>query len=247
MDSDRFDRLTRSLSSRRSALGGLLGGGIAALLGLRGAYATHCPAGKKHCRRRCIPKRNCCTHADCRPQVTFRVCRRGHCACPASRPKFCGGRCVPAAGCCTSADCPAGATCSRRGACVCPAGSSPCGARCALPEGAACTGRPLDDCCSRSCDTLVGGGTCSSCNGFFCNADNPCCPGTPCLQNRCGGCVDRATVCTPGGQPCCDSDCSGGVCLSAAGGRCKHDANCRTCYLNTSQCTGACVGGVCQR
>jgi hypothetical protein len=244
MDGDRFDTLTRTISSRR-ALGGAITGTLAGLLGLGVASAALCPKGTKRCRGRCIPRRQCCTTGQCRPATTGRICRQGRCVCPAARPKTCGDRCVPTAGCCTAADCPTGASCSRRGVCVCPPGQRPCGARCAGAEGTPCT--HFSTCCSQSCDSLVGGGTCSSCNGHFCNATFPCCPGTPCLQNRCGGCLDRAVVCTPGGQPCCDSDCAGGSCLSAAGGRCKHDANCRTCYFNFSLCPGACVGGICQR
>lgn len=243
MDGDRFDALTRTISSRR-AFGGAVAGTVAALLGLGTADAAPCRPRQRRCRGECIARRLCCRTSECQPNVTGRVCKNGHCTCPPARPKKCGGRCIPQAACCTSAECPAGTTCSG-GACICPAGSSPCGARCAGAEGASCTG--YQSCCSQSCDFLVGGGTCSSCNGHYCDANNPCCPGTPCTGNRCGGCLSRAVVCTPGGMPCCESDCSGGVCLSAAGGRCKHDANCRTCYFNSSQCAGACVGGFCTR
>jgi hypothetical protein len=247
MDGNRFDSLTRSISSRRT-LGGAIAGTLAGLLGLRDVAAAPCPKGKKRCGTRCIPRRNCCTNANCRPGATGRICRNGRCGCSAARPKNCGGRCVAAGGCCSAAECPTGATCSAGGVCVCPPGQQSCGARCAGAEGTSCSG--FATCCSRSCDFLVGGGTCGSCSGLFCSSGADCCPGTPCIQNRCGGCLQRAVVCTPGGQPCCESDCSlqGGtnVCLSAAGGRCKHEANCASCYLG-NDCLGICVGGTCQR
>lgn len=205
MDDDRFDSLTRRISSRR-AVGGAIAGALAGVFGLNEAEAARCPGGKKRCGKRCIPKRGCCTTAQCRPGATGAICRRNRC--------------------------------------VCPAGKMSCRTGCAGAEGARCTG--FATCCSKSCDFLVGGGTCSSCNGLFCSSEADCCPGTPCLGNRCGGCLDRAVVCTPGGQPCCESECSGGVCLSEAGERCKHDANCRACYSN-GQCLDTCVGGICQR
>ena len=159
----------------------------------------------------------------------------------------CKGRCIRKSRCCTSAECKNGTSC-KRGACRCPAGQRPCGDQCLGKEGTRCTG--FETCCSGSCDFLVGGGTCSSCRGHYCDANYPCCPGTPCLDNRCGGCLDRAVACTPGGMPCCFSDCAniggGYACLSQAGGRCKHDANCAGCYFNSSRCAGACVEGVCQ-
>jgi hypothetical protein len=139
---------------------------------------------------------------------------------------------------------------------TCPAGSSPCGDRCAGGEGDPCHINDLDFCCSGACDYLVGdrpnGGTCASCDGWFCQTEADCCPGTPCRQNRCGGCLHRAVVCAPDGPPCCNSDCTdldgGGVCLSNAGGRCKHDVDCVSCYFDLEgSCRDACVDGRCQR
>ncbi|MDQ3694935.1 MAG: hypothetical protein M3464_15105 [Chloroflexota bacterium] len=136
---------------------------------------------------------------------------------------------------------------------TCPAGLSPCGDRCIGGEGAPCAGRPLEFCCSGACDYLVGDGTCASCDGWYCQTAADCCPGTPCRQNRCGGCLHRGVVCTPDGPPCCNSDChaQGGPnasCLSDAGGRCKHDVDCATCYFDLDgSCRDACVDGICQR
>jgi hypothetical protein len=209
MDSDRFDSLTRTISSRR-AVGGAIAGVVAGLIGRNETEAARCPKGKKRCGKRCIPRRGCCRTAQCRPGVTGEICRRNRC--------------------------------------VCPAGQRSCRTGCLGKEGASCTG--FETCCSKSCDFLVGGGTCSSCSGGFCSSEADCCPGTPCVGNRCGGCLPRATVCTPGGQPCCESECSllgsTNVCLSSPGQRCKHDANCRNCYIG-DDCLGNCIGGICQR
>lgn len=215
MDSKHFDRLARSLHTRRKMLGGILGGGAV----VAGWVAPE-PAEGAPRRRRC-PRRK----------------------------KRCRGTCIAKTRCCTNANCPKGTICDRRGACICPAGLSKCGARCARGEGASCAGLPLTACCSGSCDSLVGGGTCSSCNGGQCGSNADCCPGTNCVQGFCGGCRHRAVVCVPGGQPCCNSECrpvsgSTGVCLSAAGGRCKHDVDCYNCYMH-QQCDFACFQGFC--
>lgn len=117
-----FDRLARSLSSRRSTLGHLVVGGVLAALGLQGgspeAAAAPCPKGKKHCKGRCIPKRACCTTAQCRPAATGKVCRQRRCVC---RPdtKLCQGRCIhPAAACPPQPDaaCPPGGGSANRSA-----------------------------------------------------------------------------------------------------------------------------------
>ena len=119
MDANRFDALTRSLSSRRSAMGGLLGGGTLVLLGLpqpEEASAARCPKGKKACRKKCIPRARCCTNADCQTRTTGKVCRQGRCQCPPGK-RLCGARCIPLASCCAAAECRPGQTCSAAGAC----------------------------------------------------------------------------------------------------------------------------------
>jgi hypothetical protein len=100
-----------------------------------------------------------------------------------------------------------------------------------------------ESCCSGTCDFLVKGGTCAPCKGRTCDATRPCCGSQDCINGYCGGCRDRATSCTSSTQ-CCFSDCTSGACLSAQGGRCKRDVDCRACYLGHN-CDGACVNGSC--
>lgn len=125
MDGPHFDRFTRTLSTRRTAMGALLSGGLLATLGVatppEPALAAPCPRGKKRCRGGCIPKRFCCTDANCRPKQTGKLCRNGRCACPPGK-KRCRGRCIPKRQCCVKANCPAKTrqTC-KAGRCVCPA------------------------------------------------------------------------------------------------------------------------------
>lgn len=69
MDDQRFDRLTRTLSSRRTAISRFVASGTMAMLGLWTATASAaCPRGKKRYKGQCIAKRACCTKAHCRPK-----------------------------------------------------------------------------------------------------------------------------------------------------------------------------------
>jgi hypothetical protein len=112
---------------------------------------------------------------------------------------------------------------------------------CCQREGVTCTS--FEPCCSGTCDSLVKGGTCAPCRGRTCSASRPCCGGLDCTGGYCDGCRDRATSCTSSSQ-CCFSDCTSGACLSAQGGRCARDVDCRACYLSQT-CTNACVNGTC--
>jgi hypothetical protein len=112
---------------------------------------------------------------------------------------------------------------------------------CCQREGETCTS--FEPCCSGTCDSLVKGGTCAPCRGRTCSASRPCCGGLDCTGGYCDGCRDRATSCTSSSQ-CCFSDCTSGACLSAQGGRCARDVDCRACYLSQT-CTNACVNGTC--
>ncbi len=128
MDSLAFDRLTQLVAAARSrrSLGGTVVGAVAGLLGLVPAAAAPCPKGKKKCRGKCIPKKSCCTLADCRPATTRRICRKRRCVChPSTKP--CKGRCVDL-----------GTPC-------CGPGSKPCEGRCIHPD-AACPPAPNAEC-----------------------------------------------------------------------------------------------------
>ena len=81
----------------------------------------------------------------------------------------------------------------------------------------------------------------------------PCCPDNEgpdaavCTNGLCGGCVrssDGIPSCA-GGILCCDTNCTGGVCLSQIGGPCAFDKDCEACDDNPDQCTDACVAGKC--
>lgn len=135
---------------------------------------------------------------------------------------------------CTNDGC--GGVCPCSGAGICSETGS-----CCDPEGTSCT--TYTGCCSQTCDSLVGGGTCAPCRGRTCNATRPCCGGLTCTNGYCDGCRDRATSCTSSSQ-CCFSDCVSGACLSTMGGRCARDVDCRACYLSHN-CTNACVAGRC--
>ena len=142
---------------------------------------------------------------------------------------------------------------------------------CCRPDGAACT--PETTCCSSNCDAQSR--TCTTCRGRPCDEQRPCCPLHECDRGFCGGCVSRGAACSatvpccPGqgdcteglcggchrsetgiptctdGLPCCDTECTGNLCLSPQGGGCAFDKDCRACDENQDLCVSACVGGTC--
>lgn len=215
----------------------------------------------------CEPSGSCqngkcvtCTDDSCGPEAPIcgsdGVCRpcgaNGDCSGKNLGTLCCGGRCRTG-NCRSGSDCSGTKPICQNHSCVPCSGSGQCPSpkvceaskgTCCDAEGAACSTGNLAACCSGTCDTL-GGGTCGSCHGLFCNASFPCCGGHSCSNSRCDGCLQRGTVCN-GSLPCCNSNCSGGVCLSASGGRCVHDADGTTCYKNNSRYGGACVGGTCR-
>ena len=223
---------------------------------LAGHHRTHkkrkkrcgAPGRQRLCARRCGPQTLCGKPVDCGPCpcatsadcvaagtgdlccanacVTGVCCAAAECANPT--PACIGHACAP---CTASEQCQHGQACEPPGTCC-------------TPEGGACTSASFLACCSKTCDSLINGGSCASCRGRTCSATNPCCGGETCTGGYCGGCRDRATSCSSSSQ-CCRSDCVSGACLSALGGRCTYDVDCRKCYLN-HLCTNACVGGVCQ-
>ena len=148
MDGSTFDRLARAVSgasSRRRALGGLLGA-----LGLLGARVDEaaaknckkitnkakrkkclakakgttpvppsCPEGQRLCRGVCLSVLICCDENDC---AGGRTCQDGTCACPAAKPHECDGSTL-CRECCVRDDCPSrlsgdGLTCVN-GQCTC--------------------------------------------------------------------------------------------------------------------------------
>jgi hypothetical protein len=139
MESERFDRLARSMSSRRT----VLGGSFAALLAAAGwdaagAQPEPCRPNQKRCGKRCIPKRACC----------LRIQRR------------CGQRCIPKRSCCPGTEKPCNGRCIPAGAVCCPVTEKVCGTGC-IPLAACCIDAdcgPRRLCANGTC--VVGQGTC---------------------------------------------------------------------------------------
>jgi hypothetical protein len=173
----------------------------------------------------------------CKGCTPCQTCQKGKCRSKPDETPCSSGACQ--GGACRVL-CPAD-QCDASCACTPPAICDPPGQPCCDPEGTPCT--VAAGCCSGTCDSLIGGGTCAPCRGRTCSADTPCCGGYDCITGSCDGCRDRAVSCTTSTQ-CCFSDCVSGACLSAAGGRCSRDADCRACYLGHN-CTNACVNGSC--
>jgi hypothetical protein len=78
----------------------------------------------------------------------------------------------------------------------------------------------------------------------------PCCPGAgECVDGGpfrlCGGCL-RSPVGIPQCRfgdveiPCCETDCTSGLCLSAQGRPCEFDKDCLACNEDFEKCPGAC-------
>jgi len=220
MDAKHFDAWTR----RRFGLAA--GSAIAALFALRDA--DHVGARKRRCKklgRACaFSGGHCCGKLQCDynyftdsvPNDTF---------------------------CCK----PDGASCTSHESCC----STYCEAdtdTCKTCRGRDCTGQP--DCCPQwGCEK----GFCGGCADFGqgCNAEHPCCADNgACDKGFCGGCVRTLDPtdptsgnppCPQNGAYCCDTDCTGGVCVSQQGGPCARNVDCRTCYENfPNQCDGAC-------
>ncbi len=106
MDAERFDRLSRRLSTRRGVVGGAIGS-LVSLLSLAvsgddaGAKRKACTRSQKRCGKKCIPKKACCslTQRRCGTKcVPKKAC------CPGTE-KQCGVKCIPASGCCDPNEC----------------------------------------------------------------------------------------------------------------------------------------------
>ena len=221
MEHARIDQVARTIASRRASLGLLVGLGLG-VLGLNAEDASAKKRNKKRSnKKRRQPKPDLGQNPsptpgqDPGPVPPTEQCRDLGAICVANQP----------GSCCSGLACD----------------HSSAGTVCCKPEGTTCTSGT--GCCSGSCDFLVHGGTCSPCRGRSCSATQPCCGGATCTNGFCGGCRDRAVSCTSSSQGCF-SDCTSGACLSALGGRCSRDVDCKSCYLNQN-CTNACVNGVC--
>ncbi len=106
MDAERFDRLSRRLSTRRGVVGGAIGG-LVSLLSLAvpgegaGAKRKACTRSQKRCGKKCIPKKACCSLTQRR---CGNKCVPKKACCPGTEKK-CGAKCIPASGCCDPNEC----------------------------------------------------------------------------------------------------------------------------------------------
>lgn len=228
MDATRFDRIVKSLHSRRAALG--IGAGIGALLGLGGADEA---AGR---RKKCGPCRRR-KNGKCKPKPDGTRC--GPCStCD-------GGRCSAL---CDEFDCVDDGgneiclkTCSP--ACnTCQACNRVLGACEPLCEEDQCVGGFCDVPCVPPC------GACSACDFGRCVEF---CPSAECVADRCRGCdpacdVDEeclAGECYPVCDPACEPDqaCVNGACIDtardcpAAPGPCFVEGNV-SCFNGSGRC-----------
>lgn len=135
MDGARFDRLARTLSSRRTALGGLLGGGVVVLLGMAEPESVGAHNVRARCRRiKHAPRRRACLR---RARVHNRAHRPPTCL-PQATAVTCGGRCGVWRNNCnrevSCLACPPGRTCLINGGC-----GTACTADANCPPGCHCT------------------------------------------------------------------------------------------------------------
>jgi hypothetical protein len=232
LDSDRFDAFTRTLSSRRTALGGLVGG-IAALLGVTSPEETTAHNYLASCRRKRDPvlRQRCLQmarehnrkHRTCRSITLREACRAKDCGVVRDA---CGKRrnCGP---------------CSSHQACL---SNNTCATQC---TGSPCIGDTQFYCppgcvCSREFEAGTGvlhclnaadpNYTCTISNPTYCATTRDCRVGDKCEPVPCGpgGALERRCVatcsapvfscrrygesCQTSGDCCCNVPCSGGLC-----------------------------------
>jgi hypothetical protein len=247
MDSDRFNDLTRSIStllSRRS-YAAALGMSASALPGLVAAKKHHIHKHKKHHPPPgCVPD---CQHKDCGEDgcggscgdcPEGRSCQQGVCVCPSGQ-RDCQGACIPVGRCCDDSECPTGAACcgevcvdvthdtTHCGSCdvTCPPEQICAGARCCQGRGSGCTGVPNNCCGTDACFVISGNaGVCEEClpSGSECPSTelNLCCPGLFCLIVETAPLKLSCASCIPEGEPCPQhADCCAG--LFCQNGICK--------------------------
>lgn len=189
MDADRFDALTRSLTSpetsRRRLLTGLAGsalGALAVALGVADAGATH--TGCRHPGKPCVRNGQCCSG---------RCSSRGVCLCPSGTTRV-GGRCELIGG-----SCPAGAnTCT-----IVDVRCGTSGGNCACYEDRALTSRCLDGAnfvcvnCRRNSDCEASTGVGSACIPLIGDCATACATATACV-GPCAGATSASVTPEPG-------------------------------------------------
>jgi hypothetical protein len=210
MDGERFDALVRSIDilvPRRAALR-VLSGGLAALLGRFGIEDIEAKKGKKKkkkkkkckksqkkCGKKCIPKANCCSTADCGPEQS---CVSGTCTCPEGFVP-CGAECIDDSLCCADSDCFPIYTCEG-GFCTCidDPNDVPCNdVECCDPATEVCavTGT-TGSCQAGGCP--AGADVCNDETFFFCGGPGNCVCTTsvedePVCTDFAGVCIDCTT------------------------------------------------------
>jgi hypothetical protein len=183
MDGARFDRLARTLHSRRTALGGLLGGNLV-LLGLAAPEAAeaHTIRPLARCRRiQSAPGRRACLR---RARAHNRSCH------PQTEATTCAGRCgVYPNNCGTAVGCPclAGKDCLSNGSCA-----QACTDDTQCPTNCVCSYASTGG--SGYCLSLTG-----QCSGpsDTCASTATCPPGSHCVTVSCGAGGSKVKQCMP--------------------------------------------------
>lgn len=187
MDLQRFDELTKSLSTARSRRGLLrtLGGALgAAGLAARGG-AVLAQRGNSACAHFCAatfgadtPAADQCTRDAAHGGGLCYQC--GPAASADNGLKVCGQTCIPQSSCCTDSDCDTGRVCTGNGVCVIPCdANTPCPCGFCLPN---LSGGPANFCeaqevgCAPDCAECGAGQVCFSLPGNDC----PAICGLPC-------------------------------------------------------------------
>jgi hypothetical protein len=197
----------------------------------KGKKKKKCKGNKKKCGKKCIPKTNCCSSADCGGGGA--TCQGGTCLCPTGQ-NDCDGECIPEDDCCPA--CSDGAICDG-GVCVCAGESFSCGAsECCEGEVCAINFDPPSEICE--------GGGCPSSN--YCVDEDffRCGPGDcACITS-----VEDENACTDLDNVDCTDCTSDQQCTTALGQDALCIPNgefCTQCSGNTNFCvaTGCPSGG----
>lgn len=188
MDDHRFDALTRAVSSRRTALGRLLGGSLTALLGLPAPEEAAAHSFMARCRAIRDPQRRAACLRRAKAHRTWHV---QHPPCvPQALALTCVGRCGVYTNNCnqaTACPCPAGKTCLGNGSCAQTCSSETCPSGCLCGSASAEGSRQcikaeqfcadLTQCCTSSAGCPLGW-QCqfTGCSGSACSRCVQLCP-----------------------------------------------------------------------